>query len=163
MIHLTTNTVHDEPHALTVLIDARRAQLLWHTAAPAGSFLNQEDRFESLDGGPTLDEQGDDRHLDRRCVHVVRQRVGGHDAQRLRDELRLQQPPPVGRGLRPELARWVRRPDLAAARDVPLTEQSGGWSARPGSRRDRLRNARRGRAPVRSPPPFTYALRRARW
>ncbi|WP_157371676.1 hypothetical protein [Angustibacter sp. Root456] len=52
-----THTNHHEPVALTVLIDARRAQMLWHTAAPAKSFLDAEGRFESHDGAGTIDDQ----------------------------------------------------------------------------------------------------------
>lgn len=58
MINLT-NPAHHEPVTLTVLIDARRARMLCHTAAPATSLLEAEGRFESHDGGCNIDEDSD--------------------------------------------------------------------------------------------------------
>jgi hypothetical protein len=49
MIDLTTITSRAEPITLAVRIDERRAQMLWHNAAPAAT-MDFEDRFESLEG-----------------------------------------------------------------------------------------------------------------
>lgn len=46
----STITTHDAPITLSIRIDARRAQMLWHNASPAASLASDfDDRFESLD------------------------------------------------------------------------------------------------------------------